>query len=72
MVDKRTNYARDIMAQVHEAYSASVKVFATEIPLSVRAAEIASEGTSIYDYDPKGKVSQAYMELTKEVMSYGN
>ena len=42
-------------------------MFATDIPLSVRAAEISAEGKSIYTYDPKGKAAEAYRELTKEV-----
>ena len=71
MVDNRTNYARDIAVQVYEAYSSSINVFAVEIPLSVRAAEISAEGTSIYEYDPKGKAALAYTELIKEVISHG-
>lgn len=69
MVDNRTNYAKDICSMVYEAYSASIKVFKTEIPMSVRAAEISAEGSSIYKYDPKGKAAYAYGELTKEVLN---
>ena len=35
MVDNRTNYARDISLMVYDTYSASIKVFGTEIPMSV-------------------------------------
>ena len=38
------------------------------IPRSVRAAEISAEGKSIFLHDPKGKVAEAYMNLTEEVM----
>ncbi len=69
MVDNRTNYAKNICAMVNEAYSSSVKVFQTEIPLSVRAAEVSAEGSSIYKYDPKGKAAYAYGQLTKEVLN---
>lgn len=69
MVDNRTNYAKDICAMVNEASSSSVKVFQTEIPLSVRAAEVSAEGSSIYKYDPKGKAAYAYGQLTKEVLN---
>ncbi len=68
MVDNRTNYARDISLMVYDTYSSTIKVFETEIPLSVRAAETSVEGRSIYSYDPKGKVAFAYTALTKEVM----
>ena len=45
--------------QVYDAYSSSIRVFDTEIPLSVKAAETSAEGSSIYVYDPKGKASFA-------------
>lgn len=57
MVDNRTNYAKDIAAQVHDTYSSTINVFKCEIPLSVRAAEISTEGSSLYTYDPKGKAA---------------
>ena len=68
MVDSRTNYARDISNLIRETYGGKLKVFATDIPLSVRAAEISAESKSIYAHDPKGKVAAAYKELTKEVL----
>ena len=68
MADYRTNYARDISMMVYDTYSASIKVFGSEIPMSVRAAEVSVEGKSIYSYDPKGKVASAYKELTREVL----
>ena len=68
MVDSRTNYARDISNLIRETYGGKLKVFATDIPLSIRAAEISAEGKSIYAHDPKGKVAAAYKELTKEVL----
>ena len=60
MVDSRTNYARDISNLIRETYGGKLKVFATDIPLSVRAAEISAEGKRIYAHDPKGKVAAAY------------
>lgn len=68
MVDNRTNYAKDIAAQVHDTYSSTINVFKCEIPLSVRAAEISTEGSSLYTYDPKGKAACAYKSLTKEIL----
>lgn len=68
MVDNRTNYAKDIVKQVHEVYSESIKVFDAEIPLSVRAAETSAEGSSLYQYDPKGKAAVAYSDFIKEVL----
>lgn len=68
MVDSRTNYAREVSALLRDTYGSKLKVFASDIPQSVRAAEISAEGKSIYAHDPNGKVAAAYRELTKEVM----
>ena len=71
MVDARTNYAMDISQLVIDTYSNQIGVFQTCIPLSVRAAEISAEGSSIYQYDPKGKAANAYRTLTEEVLDRG-
>ena len=68
MVDTRTTYAKEISALLRETYGTKLKVFDTDIPHSVRAAEISAEGRSIYAHDPKGKVAEAYSVLTKEVL----
>lgn len=69
MVDHRTNYAKEIAALLRDNYNGKLRVFDSEIPRSVRAAEISAEGKSIYAYDPKGKVAEAYHSLTKEVLA---
>ena len=66
MVDGRTNYAKEIVQLLEEG--SQVRFFHNHIPLSVRAAEISAIGVSIYQHDPKGKVAEAYMALTKEVL----
>ena len=71
MVDSRTNYAKDIVAQVREIYGKMIPIFEAEIPLSVRAAETSAVAQSIYEYDPKGKAAIAYSMLTKEVLANG-
>ena len=71
MVDNRTNYAKDIVLQVNDAYGKTIPVFPIEIPLSVRAAETSAAAKSIYEYDPKGKAAFAYVSLTKEVLAHG-
>ena len=68
MVDSRTNNSREISALLRDTYGSKIKVFDTEIPRSVRAAEISAEGKSIFAHDPDGKVAQAYHALTKEVL----
>ena len=69
MVDFRTNYARDIASRVHTTYGSQIEVFENVIPMSVKAAETSAEGKSIYMHCPKGKVAEAYMKLTQEVLN---
>ena len=68
MVDFRTNYARDIASRVHTTYGSQIEVFENVIPMSVKAAETSAEGKSIYMHCPKGKVAEAYKNLTQEVL----
>lgn len=68
MVDGRTNNAREISDLIRETYGSKIKVFETTIPHSVRAAESATFGKSIFAHDPDGKVAKAYENLTKEVL----
>ena len=70
-VDSRTNNAKNIIAALRSTLGGSVRVFDTEIPRSVRAAEASGEGKSIFTYDPKSRVAQAYTNLTKEVAELG-
>ena len=67
MVDNRTNFAKDISSLIRGTYGS--RVFATEIPHSIRAAEMSVEAKSIFEYDPHGKVAAAYEKLTKEVLA---
>lgn len=66
----RTTYAREISELLRTQYGTKIKVFDTVIPHSIRAAECSAEGKSIFAYDPKGKVAQAYNALTKEVIQH--
>jgi len=68
MVDSRTNNSREIASLLRSTYGGKIKIFNTEIPRSIRAAEISAEGKSIFEHDPGGKVAEAYHALTKEVL----
>ena len=72
MVDFRTNYAKDIYASVRESYGSQIHIFDTRVPLSVKAAEASSVGSSIFRYCPRNKVALAYQSLTKEVLDHEN
>ena len=69
MADMRTNYAKEIVELLHNAYGGKLRIFDSISPLSVRAAETSAEGKSIYLHDPAGKVAAAYASLTREVMA---
>ena len=71
MVDNRTNEAKENMAALKAHYAGNIRVFETEIPFSVRAAETSAKGKSIYAHDKRGKVAAAYRALTKEVCELG-
>lgn len=64
-----TTLAREINALVRKTYGGHV--FASEIPRSIKAAEISVENKSIYDHDRSGKAALAYENLTREVLSLG-
>ena len=68
MVDHRTNNARAIISSLRTSVGENIRVFDTEIPFSVRAAESSLEGRSIFAYDKNGKVAAAYASMTQEVM----
>ena len=69
MTDNRTNYGKQISNLIRQAYGKHLKVFEQTIPRSVRAAETSAAGKSIFAYDPKGKVAEAYQSLAKEVQA---
>ena len=69
MTDSRTNYGKQVSNLIRQAYGKHLKVFEQTIPRSVRAAETSAAGKSIFAYDPKGKVAEAYKSLAKEVQA---
>jgi chromosome partitioning protein len=71
MVDRRTTFTKDIIQMMRDKYNENIKIYKTEIPLSIKAVETSAEGKSIFLHDKNGKVAQAYEELTKEVLSNG-
>ena len=59
MVDSRTNFAKEIGALLRENYGSKIKVFASEIPHSVRAKEISAEGKSIFAHEKQREKCKA-------------
>ncbi len=69
MVDSRTNFSKEVSALLRKTYGNQITVFSSEIPHSVRAKEVSAEGMSIFNYNPRCKVSIAYENFTKEVIN---
>ena len=59
MMDRRPSFTRDVAALVRETYGSTVRVFDTEVPVSIRAAECGAQGKIIFTFDPSGKVAAA-------------
>lgn len=68
MVNTRTTYNKEIVSLLHETYGEQLRIFSQVIPYSVRASESSSQGESIFAYEPKGKIAQAYESLIQEVL----
>ena len=69
MTDSRTIYGQQISNLIRQAYGKHLKVFDQTIPRSVRAAETSTTGKSIFQYDLKGKVAEAYHSIAKGVLA---
>lgn len=69
MVDGRTNNAKEISSSLRYSVGDAVRIFNTEIPHSVRAAESSLKGISIFSHDRNSKIAEAYRSLVKEVDS---
>ena len=70
LVDNRTNLAKDVIDAIRTNYGMSIRIFDSEIPMAVKAAEAGKSGKSIFAYDSSSKPALAYNKLTKEVMRY--
>ncbi len=69
LVDSRTNLAKDVVDTIRTNYGMAIKIFDSQIPIAVKAAEAAKNGQSIFSYDKGGKPADAYGRLVKEVIS---
>ena len=70
MANMRTNYSKELVTLLHQKYDGKLHIFKEYIPMSIKAAEISAEGTSIYIHDKNGKVAKAYEALVQEVLTW--
>lgn len=71
LVDGRTNLAKEVVDTIRTRYGMHIRIFDTQIPVAVKAAEASKAGMSIFAYDNSSKPAKAYEALTKEVMMLG-
>ena len=71
LVDGRTNLAKKTLHILRNQYGNQMKIYDSQIPVAVKAAETSFQGKSIYSYDKNSPVAKAYEKLTKEVIRDG-
>ena len=60
LVDSRTNLAKSTVEALRANFGNQIRMYRTQIPIAVKAAETSSKGKSIYAYEPNSTVSKAY------------
>ncbi len=71
MADTRTRLARKMIENLRVSCGGYFKIYKTMIPFSVKAKEAVVAGKSIYEYDPNGKLTEAFRDFTKEAVDCG-
>ena len=71
LVDSRTNLAKITIETLQQQYGDVLRIYNTQIPVAVKAAETSITGKSIYAYNKGSRVAGAYVEFTKEVLGDG-
>ena len=69
IVDGRRNLSKEISEELKESYGKVFKLYETQIPRAVKAAESSRMGESILSYDKDSNVANSYIELAKEVLN---
>lgn len=67
--DSRTNLAKNTADLIRNNFGSFLNVFEAEIPVATRAAEASAHAKSIFEYDVKGRVAEAYKKLSEEVIN---
>ena len=66
MYDGRTNLTIQVAGEIKKYFKD--KVFKSPVPRSVRLGEAPSYGEPILYYDKHSKCTDAYMDITKEIL----
>ena len=69
IVDGSRILSNVIGVELRDAYGRVFKLYNTQIPRAVKAAESSRMGESIISYDKNSKVAESYLSLAKEVLN---
>ena len=69
IVDNRTNLAKSTIEAIRRNFGSYLRIYNTQIPIAVKAAEVSAKGKSIFAYEPNSKAAVAYADFAKEVLS---
>ena len=69
MCDARTNLCKTITEQVNDTFQGQIRIFASQIPSTVKVGESVYYSEPLIEYAPECKASLAYVELAKEVLA---
>jgi chromosome partitioning protein len=69
LYDSRNSLSRQVAEEIREHFKE--KVYKTVIPRNITLAEAPSYGRPVMLYNAASAGSQAYLELTREVLSHG-
>lgn len=67
-VDRRTNFANDVIESMKAGWGKYVRIFRSEIPASVRVEESQPMAKPVYEYDKNNKAAQGFGNLTEEYL----
>ena len=70
IVDNRTNLAKSTVEAIRRNFGNCLRIYNAQIPIAVKAAEVASKGKSIFAYEPSSKAAVAYADFAKEVLAH--
>ena len=68
MYQSRPQLCRSVRESVGEIYGEAFHVFERPIEYSIKVAECAAAGQSIFDYAPKNAAAESYRSLAEEVL----
>ncbi|MBP3622427.1 MAG: ParA family protein [Lachnospiraceae bacterium] len=69
LADGRTKLTQEISDVIRGSFGQYINIFDTKIPVGIDAAKATTTGKSVYEYNDKSSVAQAYKNLTSEIIS---